>query len=448
MPSQEKDGFTDRGFGSGRWIGPFLAFLTLSIIVALLNRHHLEQQSNYQAEYVSMAEHFKGTLRRENLTYPLWGYPFLLWILPRYTWIVWLQVALGAAALTLAWRRLQIELPEYRRVITIACVAGIPWYAMHSVKWPQSFAASFLLLAILALDRGLRTASVAWGAVAGLLFGAVLYFRSEFLLLGAFLPLFCLVMRTPRPDLRSLTSLALLPLVAFVLLIPWAVSYHKQTGRYSLTASQKGIVAFISLGQLPGNPWGAEYTDEYAFAYLEQRGIGLPRYSDRGDRVLFQEYKRRVAEHPGAFAKKVLWNGAMITVMGFYNPEWQLDSASNRSYESLRTALRHADLAGLRQSAPARAWAALLYWLLVKVLGAFFVIVSLIGLLLWLLRKGARTPWLVLSAGVIVYLVALQMILTVEPRYLNSLYVFLIPFFAFTIGALRRKQPAQLPLAV
>jgi hypothetical protein len=423
---------------SPRWRFPFFLFLTLSALVALLNRHHGDQQANYWNEYVAMAEYFRGHASREVLTYPTWGYPFVLWLLPRYSWIVAVQVVLGAGAMTWAYQRLKLELPAQGRIVTAACLAALPWYALQSVKWPLSFAGSFLLLAVLTLDSALRRSRILLGVVAGFLLGAVLYFRSEFLLIPLFLPLFYAVANRRWLRWREAAIFALAGLTAFVLLLPWAVHYKRQTGRYSLTASQKGIVSFISLGQLPGNPWGAEYLDEYAYAYLATHGGKTPN-SDLADRILFEEYKRRVAQHPGAFVKKVLWNGGMILAKGFYNPEPRLDSSSNREYESLRSALRRADLGSLTKPASVGASIAFLYWVTAKALGVTFFLLGMLGLLIWPARGSAASTLLALCAGVIVYQVVLQMFLAAEPRYLNGLYLYVVPFLAICVSTLRRR---------
>ncbi len=425
---------------SPRWFVPFLFFLGLSAFVALLNRHHGEQQANYWNEYVAMAEYFRGHAPREVLTYPTWGYPFVLWLLPRYSWIVAVQVVLGAVAMSWAYQRLKLELPAYGRVVTAACLTALPWYALQSVKWPLAFAGSLLLLAVLTLDSALRRSKIFLGVVAGLWLGAVLYFRSEFLLIPLFLPLFHAVANRRWLRWREVAIFTITGLVALVVLVPWAMYYQRQTGRYSLTASQKGIVAFISLGQLPGNPWGAEYKDDYAYNYLKSHGVEAPPNSDVADRVLFDEYKRRVIQHPVAFVEKMVWNGVMVLGKGFYNPEPRLDSTSNQEYELLRSALRRVDLGGIAKSASVGASAAFLYWMLAKALGVAFVQVGMLGLLIWFARGSSASHFLTLCAGVIVYQVLLQMALAAEPRYMNGLYLYFAPFLAIATTSLRRRR--------
>lgn len=413
----------------------FLAFLAIGLVIAYLNRGHVEQQSNYWGEYVPMADYYRGLVTRSVLTYPMWGYSLVLLALPRYELVAIPQVVLGSAAATLLFIALRRELPEHRKAITILFVAAVPWYALHSVKWPQSFAASFCLIGLLVLTRAVAPGRLALGAAAGVSFGAALYFRSEFLYLPLFVVCVAIVSRVTRGYRRfALRPAVAAAVVAWAALVPWAIHYHRLTGRYSLTASQRGIVSFTSLGQLPGNPWGATYLDEYAYDYLKRQQIDVIPQSDSGDRVLYAEFKRRVREHPGAFAAKAVWNAGMTLASGFYNVEIPLTADDDAKLVALRSGLRSA-LARSDNDAkdPAlrpgpRVYGAFVYWVVSKLLGAIFVTVAMAGLLLaaW---RGIQSPLLLTLASYVVYQFLLLLVLATEPRYLNGLYPALVPFF-------------------
>lgn len=422
------------------WWVMALVFAGLSTAVAALNWHHLEQQTNFWNQYVSMAQHFAGTAPREVLTYPTWGYPFLLWVLPNHAWLVGLQVLLGVVAMTWAWTRVQAVLPSSRRLTTILFVAAVPWYALQSVKWPQAVAASLVVLAVLTLEHALKMGRVLTAAIAGVLFGGALYFRSEFLFLVPFLAVFHVVTNPAVRIWARLRIYGIMYLTTLLTLLPWALHFHGETGRYSLTASQGGIVAFISLGQLPGNPWGARYEDEYAFEYLEGQGLPSSGSSIVADSLLMAEFKRRVKENPGAYLKKVAWNGVRIVSGGFYNPEPRLDQASADGFTALRKSFRSMELGAGGAQVPGAAWAAFLYWLAAKSLGVLFVIVALIGLGRWLFWGPREGVYVLLCAGVIAYMVTLQMFLTAEPRYLNGVFLFAVPLFNMGLGLMRRPR--------
>jgi hypothetical protein len=415
-------------------------FLLAHAVIAYLNRHHGEQQTNYFAEYVETAKYYKGEVTREVLTYPMWGYPFVLLLLPRFDLVTVPQVVLGALAETLLLLRLREEIPKYRQLLTVLFLAAGPWYLLHSVKWPQSFAASFVVFGILLLDRSLRTKSTGIGLVAGVALGVALYFRSEFL----YLPLFIAVLSAfARFAPKSLPCIPVRPVLACAIaawsvLIPWSIHYYKQTGHFSLTASQRGIVAFISLGQLPSNPWGAVYQDEYAYDYLRSQGINLQPQSDSGDRILFTEFKRRVKTHPIAFVKKMAWNGLSTLVSGFYSGDILLSAEQQRQEDLLKTRFKSLTIFGpsgimeLRHNTAPRAFWKFLYWVAAKGIGSLFVILSAIGLVCALMR-GFSSPLLTLLGAYILYQDLLLVVLATEPRYLNGLYLAMVPFFIVSV---------------
>jgi hypothetical protein len=423
-----------------RALGYLLVFLLAHAVIAYLNRHHGEQQTNYFTEYVEMARYYKGEVTREILTYPMWGYPFVLLLLPRFDLVTVPQVVLGALAETLLLLRLREEIPKYRQLLTVLFLAAGPWYLLHSVKWPQSFAASFVVFGILLLDRSLRTNSTSIGLIAGVVLGVALYFRSEFL----YLPLFIAVLSVfARFAPKSLPCIPVRPVLACAIaawsvLIPWSIHYYKQTGHFSLTASQRGIVAFISLGQLPSNPWGAVFQDEYAYDYLRSQGINFQPQSDSGDRILFTEFKRRVKAHPIAFVKKMAWNGLSTLVSGFYSGDILLSAEQQRQEDLLKTRFKSLTIFGpsgimeLRHNTAPRAFWKFLYWVAAKGIGSLFVILSTIGLVCALVR-GFSSPLLTLLGAYILYQDLLLVVLATEPRYLNGLYLAMVPFFIVSV---------------
>lgn len=420
----------------------FLAFLAVGLLIAYLNRWHVEQQSNYDI-YVAMAEHYLGNAQRSVLTYPLWGYPFVLLLIRRYDLIAIPQVVLGTVAMTALFVRVRSALPEHRTAVAILFLAAIPWYLLHSVKWPLSFAASFSMLATVLLERAIRTNSVRLGCGAGILFGIALYFRSEFL----YLPLFIVVVAVLSRSTRRLPAVPLWPvatcaITAWAVLIPWALHYHQQTGHFSLTASQRGIVAYISLGQLPRNPWGAVYEDEYAYAYLNENAPHLTVNSDPADRLLVEEFTRRVKAHPGAFAAKMVWNGGVSLVSGFYGGEIPLSAEQTKQFLTIKRRPWSAVVPALTGRgdlhADGRTRVAFLYWLVAKSTGSLLVILGVAGIV-FAVWRGVTSPLMFLLAATIVYQWLLFMGLSTEPRYKNGLYLYFVPFIllAWQTGASR-----------
>jgi hypothetical protein len=422
------------------FIGWFVLFATIGLLVAYLNRHHIEQQSNYTI-YVAMADYYRGLQHLEVLTYPTWGYPFALILIRRYDLVAIPQVLLASVAMTTLFLRLRTELQPNRRAVAVLFVLAVPWYLLHSVKWPLSFAASFSVLGLVVLERALRIHSLRAGVAAGLLFGTGLYFRSEFLFLPPFLLMMGVLSRVvPKLPRLPLPPLAACAAVAWITLIPWGVHYRDQTGHFSLTASQSGIVAFISLGQLPRNPWGAVYEDEYAYAYLAQVAPQLRVNSDTADRVLVDEFKRRVKAEPMAFAAKMIWNGAISLVSGFYGGEIPLSPTQWEQFRVLKRRPWTAVLPALTGELPVdiRTRVTFLYWLAMKIAGTVVVLLCMVGLMstLW---RGRQSALLLLLASTIAYQWLLFIVLSTEPRYKNGLYLYMVPFVVIAWQAIRGR---------
>jgi hypothetical protein len=430
------------------FVGWFVLFAAVGLLVAYLNRHHVEQQSNYTI-YVAMANYYRGLQHLDVLTYPTWGYPFVLILIRRYDLVAIPQVLLASVAMAALFLRLRTELGPNRRAVAVLFLLALPWYLLHSVKWPLSFAASFSMLGLVVLEHALRIHSLRAGVAAGLFFGASLYFRSEFLFLPVFLLMVGVLSRVvPRLPMMPLPPLAACAASAWIMLIPWGLHYREQTGHFSLTASQGGIVAFISLGQLPRNPWGAVYEDEYAYAYLAEVAPQLRVNSYAADRVLIDEFQRRVKAEPIAFAAKMVWNGAISLVSGFYGGEVPLSPTQWEQFRAIKRRPWTAVLPALTGELPVamRTRVTFLYWLAAKTAGTAVVLLSVAGLMLMLWR-GIQSALLLLLATTIAYQWLLFIVLSTEPRYKNGLYLSMVPFVIIAWQALRRRTVWNRPAA-
>lgn len=420
----------------------FAVFLVAGLLTGYLNRGHIEQQTIFWAHHVPMAQHFVGTGEREVLTYPLWGYPFLLVLLRDHAVLVGVQILVATIVMIALLLRLRQELGQQRGALTVLFIAAIPWYTLHSVKWPQSCAVSLTILGILLLERACRASSGGLGLAAGVAFGMALQFRSEFL----YFPLVITGIALLARKRGGVTVLPVRPVMicavaALLLMVPWAIRFHRQTGRVSFTASNGGMVAFLSLGQLPRNPWGVRLEDEYAYEYLKARGVAASALSSAGDRILSAEFVRNVRADPFAFAAKVGWNGASTLLSGFYNGEVPLDPGESERLRRLKSGLKAIVLPGREPSDDGpvhpRVYVALAHWVVLKSAGVLFVLVSLCGLVASL-HRGLRSPILLLLDAYIGYQFMVVLLLGTEPRHLNGLFLALVPFFVIAASDIRR----------
>ena len=369
----------------------------------------------------------------------------MLAALPEHRQVVPLQVVLSSLAMFALYLVMRREVRAPRGVLVALFALGWPWYTLHSVRWPMSPAVSLtvlsLLLLWLSLKRGTWWPSVAGGALAG----AALNFRSDFLFLGVFV----LVVVAAARALRQHRGSAVMPVLVYVVvalccLIPWGLHYKAETGRFSLSSSHGGMVAYITLGQLPGNPWGIIHNDGDARAVVHAIDPEMAPYSDDGNRVLAARFLENVRSHPGAYARKVARNLTHVFIGGFYNGEPGTGSADTlQGLEILKEKLKerlgfHPNVREIeaykasgewdRFSSSPAAIALLVLLLSATALGAAFLLTSLLGLAASL-RRIARDPFHLLMASLVVYLWAVVALMQYQPRHVNAVYLCSIPFF-------------------
>ena len=262
-----------------------------------------------------MADWLRGQSTRELLTYPLWGYPALLAVIPE-PWLRCVQVILGASVVATAWVRWR-DVTRSPGALLLMLVGAMPWYALCAGMWPTGISAAFTMLGVLALERAVTMSRMPIALWSGIAFGLAGNMRSEVQALPAVLVLVIWIVE-PRPRDRRLRYGLVSAVVAFGMLLPWAFHYRSHTGHFSTTASNSGQVAFISLGQLPNNPWGIKHDDGEADRALVARGSVSNPLSDAGDRELRHAFFEAVETYPGAYARKVLHNLRSILMGGFY----------------------------------------------------------------------------------------------------------------------------------
>jgi hypothetical protein len=145
-----------------------------------------------------------------------------------------------------------------------------------------------------------------------------------------------------------------------------------------------------------------------------------------------------VKAHPIAFVKKMAWNGLSTLVSGFYSGDILLSAEQQRQEDLLKTRFKSLTIFGpsgimelLHNTAPRAFWK-FLYWVAAKGIGSLFVILSTIGLVCALMR-GFSSPLLTLLGAYILYQDLLLVVLATEPRYLNGLYLAMVPFFIVSV---------------
>ncbi|MCK5742690.1 MAG: hypothetical protein KAH48_10765, partial [Chlorobi bacterium] len=265
----------------------------------------------------------------------------------------------------------------------------------------------------------------------GLLLGIILNFRSEYLYLPIFTAFLSILPAFKKYRKRAIISGLVATALAVLLLIPWIVRSYNITDEIHLSATNGGAVMYISLGQLPDNPWGIVPLDETAFDFAEAKDLPHP-YSAEADKIFKTETKRLISENPVAFIKKCGHNLLSSLYRGVYIGEFaNLAIDFDRRLEINQYIRSQSDLGGKISALldlPAEESAAIV---VEKIIQALFVVIFIVILIkfafLIIKMPNAENKLLLLVlAGIIIYKFMIISVIQYEYRHMNAVYMFLL----------------------
>ena len=442
-----------RELATARRRGDLLLLTSIAVVSALAALVLRHAPGSVVQDLADTAAWLRGGPKPEIVTWPAWGYAWLIALCPTLSWVVFLQACVGAAALFALIRRLRNDLPEHATLITVLCVLAIPWQDVQVTPYPSALAGSLTVLGILCLARALQGNQLRWATLAGLLAGLGQNFRTEFVLLPLFLAVCWAALALLRVIKGSqLRVMATFVIVALALQVPWAIFYHSQTGRYSMTESNLGHVLYVSLGSSPHNPWGIEANDQAAQRAVQATGASFSSLSVAGDQLLRRIVRDKIAEHPGGLMGRTLQQLRNTLMAPFSWGEPALSEAGAHDLDVLRqefkarlgvgvNTLKLRTYASGEASEQAHgdraAWAALAYQILGVVCGSLVLVLGLVGMAWMFCRpsRRPRDPLLWLLGLVAVYKLAQDVFLFYQVNYLNNVYPVFIPFAVFAANA-------------
>lgn len=442
--------------------GVAAAMAVLGLCLAWWNQGQTQYKGLY-GRYRTLARFLAGNGEPPLLTYPSWGYPWLLSVLsaPEQT-SLWLQVVLASVVLMLVRAELhRLDLPP--RWVDVLCVAAFPWYALASLRLPDPWAASFCAIGAILLARGLRSGRIRLALAAGLAFGLALNVRSEGLgLLPAAATLAFVV--APHRARRDAPSWLCAGAVAVCLLLPWGFFRLHHGAPFGLTTTNSGMVLYNSLG-FQGNAWGIVASDLLRSQEARERfGPDADPASPEASRWFRERALEAIAERPSEFARKVGHNFASSLKFGFYGIEMEplLSEQDLLRYEVLKEQLKllagakvnPLDVAGFRRagvwdeefsllSVPWRIWAIAALPIVNAAFSSLYLLMLLasLGWVLWFDRRPLEEPFVRVMLGFAFANWGLLCLLQYEPRQANPLFLFGLPLVAIGAhGAWRRWQ--------
>lgn len=372
-------------------------------------------------------------------TFPMWGYGWVMLVLQTKLAIVVFQQVL---AMTAIWATLRTAsagglLTQRGRTLLKGVLLLSPgWFATHSVLWPNSIFASLLPISLMMLVNAFRGEQrAAHFALSGIVFGILLNFRSDFLLLPVALALLLVAIAGVRGGMIRKTGIWLA--AVYLMIIPWAAYTRAATGQPLLTSTNGGHVFFIGLGNLPGNKWRiqADDGDPVMHRLLRER-FGTPTPSSvsfKADGFLKGQFLERIKDEPAEYLRKMAYTGRSLMLKGAYAGEaYEMKECKPDCWERLdgRGLQIIADLPMLATSSPGLAVRTVTY-LGSEAITRLFVLLSYLVLPFSIMVAVRRRDFL---AGIVVLTIGYQSLLSMAGYYMPAYTSMLLMIFALNLA--------------
>jgi len=422
----------------------FWLFLSVTcLVIFILNINHLTQQYIYYDVIMPLSQSIidlNGYIDNygKPAFYPLWGYPFLqvigLYVKQPELFTLSFQFGLAIVGVYYFFKLFRIE-KKYYYIPFI-----LPFFAIMSVKIPDSIIASLLLPYLFYLNEYNRNGKLLNLILAGILLGVCANFRSEYLFLPLAQFLFALIF-AKQSKRRIFVSYSIISILTFIMLFPWALRSYILTDDFRFSATNGGAVAYISLGQLRNNKWGIQPFDSTAYSIAKSQGIENP-YSVIGDNFFKKEFRRKVFEEPIEFLKKAMSNTLQVFLRGVYTGEYANLFITHQRRMEINNYL-------LAQGGHIKQLNALLDFqsnesipILIEKFIQFIFILLLFALFLMMLFKSLDFTFLnqnisIIVISLILYRIATIAIIQYEYRHINSFYLLLFGLIIVNFDSIR-----------
>ncbi len=293
--------------------------------IFILNINHINQQGVYENFFRQISENVLsgagytcGEFDYKPTFYPLWGYTGILIIDTFFGssnfFVYLIQFGLCLFSIFIFYKLFEIK-PKFLHFPFL-----LPFIALCSVKWPDAIVGCLLIGFAYFYKKHIFGDRYKNLLIAGAMLGIIANFRSEYIYLPiVLLALSFLPFAKNFKKKNIITSVGIFA-IAVACLLPWSFRSYILTGEQRLSASNGWAVMYISLGQLPGNPWHIAPYDKWAFD-LTTANKKHP-YTPEGDKLLKSEFTKLVKEQPLAFAEKFGLNSLRFFTGGVYTGEF------------------------------------------------------------------------------------------------------------------------------
>lgn len=419
----------------------FYAFyIVLVAICAWLNWNN-EIMGSILSYYFDFSRFFQSGLSSEyifvknNPTFPMWGYGLILLILKHKFVIVFLQLLL-MLFVVYEWDKYMHVITGEKVVFRKIVLLGVCFVFFNVPLWPYSIGCNAILLAILCLFKAHKSYKLKYILLSAILFGIALNFRSDYFYFAMVLPILILGFKWFwQTSIPYLIPFFYYPII-FILMLPWLIHTNNMTGHYSFTSTNAGHVMFVSLGQLPSNPWGITPLDsdkKMKEIVLDELG-NENTLSAEANIILKDAFIKEVKTHPGAYLKKCVFNLYFTAIRPFSNGQLERrfindDEEIFDLRQKLKKDIKSFNFKELIRGVFNGTYAAFILSIVLNILNIllwfFFLFNIFRGLIKHRLKLLSQFD-IYISLAIIAYQMTLQTLFFYHPNYHTNVFIFYV----------------------
>lgn len=408
---------------------------TVGILVGVFQRESPLERVIFTGHHIPMAEWLSGLGPiPPTPAFPSMGYAVFLAALRSPEALLALQVALGVVAWQM-WTQFMLT-HGIRTQRWLSAIFLLFFFAGIATMTPGALATDILVFIAVWALRGITDISKGYTVFAALGMAVVVHLRFEWFLWPLWFGGLSLMFWGWKAASRSLQLASVFMLSALLSWSPWVAFQTQHHREWVLTPTNGGMLNYISLGQLPGNPWGIVPVDQTArekTASLSQNTEDKFRALTReGDKLLRAYHRDMIREHPVAFSAKVVWNASTAFSLGYFGGDFVWKQSQGQAIENAKDQI-HASIRG--DFPEAWDWQGLsrLIWRGIGIpIGALINAAALFQLF----RSGSPrrwSPWMLVTFSLWTYQWAICSVLQSQPRHMSLVLLFTLPWVSLAL---------------
>jgi len=370
-----------------------------------------------------------------NPTFPMWGYG-LIFLITQSKYIIILFQLLLMAFVVYKWDNYLGERLGHRKIFRLLILMGACYIMFNVPLWPYSISCSLIMLSIYYLFKtheDFKWKTILYSAV---LLGVALNMRSDYFYFALTLPVLILLFKLfSDSKIPYKAALIYYPLL-LICLIPWMMHTNRITDQMIPTSTNSGHVMFISLGQMPNNPWKIIPSDgDPRMKQIVKENLGQTNTLDyKANKVLKDAFIAEVKKHPGAYLKKCFYNLYYTAVRPFSNGEIEPRFISNEDELSQSKLLLKSDVKSFKVGSLIKnilngTYSVFIISIVLNLLNIILLLIFVYHIIYGLIKhrfKILAEFELYILFAVIGYQITLQTLFFYHPNYHTNVFVFYV----------------------